>query len=114
MPRIAGGLGGTRHWSLFRKATVVNKHLGGSKIAGAIATCPAGMRRFTSRMNVMAQTVREKARIRQGRDDDRLSEDDITRARLGPRGQEGTPDTAKMTEDSRLQTPEPLDPGHTA
>jgi hypothetical protein len=65
-------------------------------------------------MKVMAQTVREKARIRQGREDDRPSEDDIARARLGPRGQEGTPDTAKMTEDSRLQTPDPLDPGHVA
>jgi hypothetical protein len=70
------------------------------------------MGRFTSRMKVVAQTVREKARIRQARDDGRLSEDDIARARLGPRGQEGTPDTAKMTDDSRLQTPEPIDPGH--
>ena len=62
----------------------------------------------------MAQTVREKARIRQARDDGRPTEDDIARARLGPRGQPGTRDTAKMTEDSRLQTPEPLDPGHVA
>jgi hypothetical protein len=62
----------------------------------------------------MAQTVREKARIRQARDDGRPSEDDIARARLGPRGQQGTPDTAKMTEDSRLQTPDPIDPGHVA
>jgi hypothetical protein len=62
----------------------------------------------------MAQTVREKARIRQAREDGRATEDDVARARLGPRGQEGTPDTAKMTEDSRLQTPSPLDPGHVA
>lgn len=62
----------------------------------------------------MAQTVREKARIRQARDDGRATEDDIARKRLGPRGQEGTPDTATMTEDSRLQTPSSLDPGHTA
>jgi hypothetical protein len=62
----------------------------------------------------MAQTVREKARIRQAREDGRPSEDDIARARLGPRGEQGTRDTAKMTEDSRLQTPEALDPGHTA
>jgi hypothetical protein len=62
----------------------------------------------------MAQTIREKARIRQAREDGRPTEDDIARARLGPRGQEGKPDTATMTEDSRLQTPFPLDPGHTA
>jgi hypothetical protein len=62
----------------------------------------------------MAQTVREKARIRQNRDDGRLSEDDIARTDLGPRGEKGKPDTAKMTEDSAAQTPHPLDPGHTA
>jgi hypothetical protein len=62
----------------------------------------------------MAQTVREKARIRQNRDDGRLSEDDITRKDLGPRGEKGKADTAKMTEDSEEQTPHPLDPGHTA
>jgi hypothetical protein len=73
--------------------------------------CP-GDGRF--RGEVMAQTVREKARIRQARDDGRSTEDDIARKRLGPRGQKGTPDTATMTEDSRLQTPSSLDPGHTA
>jgi len=62
----------------------------------------------------MAQTVRERARIRQARDDGRLTEDDIARARLGPRGEQGARDTATMTEDSRLQTPEPIDPGHVA
>ena len=62
----------------------------------------------------MAQTIREKARIRQAREDGRLTDDDIARARLGPRGEESKPDTATMTDDSRLQTPFPLDPGHTA
>jgi hypothetical protein len=62
----------------------------------------------------MAQTIREKAKIRQNREEDRPTEDDIARARLGPRGQEGKPDTAAMTEDSKLQTPSPVDPGHTA
>ena len=62
----------------------------------------------------MAQTIREKAKIRQNREEDRLSEDDIAREHLGPRGQKGAADTAKMTEDSKLQTPSPLDPGHTA
>jgi hypothetical protein len=62
----------------------------------------------------MAQSIREKAKIRQNRDDDRQTEDDIARSHLGPRGEEGKPDSARMTEDSRLQTPSPLDPGHTA
>ena len=61
----------------------------------------------------MVQTIREKAKIRQNREEDRPSEDDIARERLGPRGQKGVPDTATMTEDSKLQTPSPLDPGHT-
>jgi hypothetical protein len=59
----------------------------------------------------MPQTIREKARIRQAREDGRLTEDEIARAHLGP----GAPsDGAKMTPDSALQTPSPLDPGHTA
>jgi hypothetical protein len=61
----------------------------------------------------MTQTIREKAKIRQNREEDRPSEDDIAREHLGPRGQKGVPDTSKMTEDSKLQTPSPLDPGHT-
>jgi hypothetical protein len=61
----------------------------------------------------MAQTIREKARIRQGREDGRPSEDDVAQEHLGWRGQKGRPDTATMTEDSKLQTPFPLDPGHT-
>ena len=65
-------------------------------------------------MKSVSQTIREKARIRQNREDDRLTEDDIARRELGPRGEEGKPDTATMTEDSRVQTPSPLDPGHTA
>ena len=62
----------------------------------------------------MGLTIREKARIRQGREEDRPSEDDIARERLGWRGQKGPPSTSLMTEDSKLQTPSPLDPGHTA
>jgi hypothetical protein len=62
----------------------------------------------------MPQSIRERARIRQNREENRSTEDDIARARLGPRGQKDMPDTATMTEDSRLQTPSPLDPGHTA
>jgi hypothetical protein len=62
----------------------------------------------------MTQSIREKAKIRQNREEDRATEDDIARARLGPRGQEGKPDTATMTEESKLQSPPPVDPGHTA
>jgi hypothetical protein len=62
----------------------------------------------------MAQSIREKARIRQGREEDRPSEDDIAQERLGWRGQKGRRMSDMMTEDSKLQTPSPLDPGHTA
>jgi hypothetical protein len=62
----------------------------------------------------MAQTVREKALIRQAREDGRPSEDDVAQDRLGWRGQKGRPPSAMMTEDSKLQTPSHLDPGHTA
>ena len=62
----------------------------------------------------MAQTIREKAKIRQAREEGRPSEDDVAQARLGWRGQKGRPSTDLMTQDNRLQTPSPLDPGHTA
>jgi hypothetical protein len=62
----------------------------------------------------MPQNIREKAKVRQDRDDDRPTEDDIARRRLGPRGAPGKPDTATMTEDSKKETPSPIDPGHIA
>ena len=62
----------------------------------------------------MGQSIRERARIRQGREADRPSEDDVAQQRLGWRSQPGRPTSVLMTEDNRLQTPSPLDPGHTA
>jgi hypothetical protein len=68
----------------------------------------------THKGEAMAQTVREKALIRQAREDGRPSEDDVAQDRLGWRGQKGRRASATMTEESKLQTPSPLDPGHTA
>ena len=62
----------------------------------------------------MAQTVREKALIRQAREDGRPSEDDVAQERLGWRGQKGRPRPAMMTEEGKLQTSPDLDPGHTS
>jgi hypothetical protein len=44
----------------------------------------------------------------------RLSEDDIQRAMLGPRGVRGRPDPARMTPQRRKKTPTQVDPGHPA
>lgn len=43
-----------------------------------------------------------------------LTEDDMQRARLGPRGVPGEPDPARMTPQRRKKTPGKVDPGHTA
>ena len=43
-----------------------------------------------------------------------LSEDDIQREQLGPRGIPGAPDPAKMTPQSKKETPAHIDPGHPA
>jgi hypothetical protein len=43
----------------------------------------------------------------------RLSEDDIQRGHLGPRGVPGQPDPAKMTPQREKKTPKNIDPGHT-
>lgn len=44
----------------------------------------------------------------------RLSEDDMQRAELGPRGQPGKPDPARMTPQRKKKTPTDFEPGHTA
>jgi hypothetical protein len=54
-----------------------------------------------------------KGKIRSGRDDNRLTEDDVARER---EGEQGLPGKAKpqIKNDDRLQNPKPIDPGHTA
>ena len=59
----------------------------------------------------MAQTIRQKAKVRQGREDGRLTEDEIARAHLAPAA---PTDGDKKTPDQARQIPSPLDPGHTA
>jgi hypothetical protein len=44
----------------------------------------------------------------------RLTEDDIQRAELGPRGVPGAPDPARMTPQREKKTPKSLNPPHTA
>jgi hypothetical protein len=82
--------------------------------AGSPAHQPGARIDGAHKGEAMAQTVREKARIRQAREDGRPSEDDVAQERLGWRGQKGRRGAATMTEDSKLQTPSALDPGHTA
>src|SRR5215831_6577175 len=135
MSRIAGGLGGTRHYPISMKGLAPHKRgrrpkpvhsssdtlsvpaSGGYEWLGAPGLIGrAGHRQGSrgSRAKAMGQTVREKALIRQAREDGRPSEDDVAQERLGWRGQKGRPRAAMMTEDSKLQTPPDLDPGHTA
>lgn len=54
-----------------------------------------------------------KGKIRAGREQGRVTEDDIARER---EGQQGTPSKAKpqVMDDDKLQNPKPIDPGHTA
>jgi hypothetical protein len=49
------------------------------------------------------------------REEDRLTEDEIARKKLGPRGVPGAPDPAKMTPQRKEETPESGEfDGHTA
>jgi hypothetical protein len=63
---------------------------------------------------VMVQTPIERATVRQARDDDRPTEDDIAKAKLGPQGVPGKPDKSPTADEDKLQLPKALDPGHTA
>jgi FtsZ-interacting cell division protein ZipA len=44
----------------------------------------------------------------------RETEDDMARASLGPRGEPGKPDSARMTPQRAKKTPKHLEPGHTS
>jgi hypothetical protein len=54
-----------------------------------------------------------KGKIRAGREQGRVTEDEIARER---EGEQGTPGKAKpqVMDDDKLQNPKPIDPGHTA
>ena len=54
-----------------------------------------------------------QGKIRAGREEGRVTEDDIARAR---QGEQGIPGKAKpqVIDDDRLQNPKPIDPGHVA
>ena len=60
------------------------------------------------------RNLRDEARIRGGRDDDRPSEDDIAKRHLGEQGVPGQPAKPEPLSQDELQNPRPLDPGHTA
>jgi hypothetical protein len=62
------------------------------------------------------QIYDESIKIRRQIDDGqpRLTEDDIQRAQLGPRGVPGKADPATMVPQRRKKTPSDFDPGHTA
>jgi hypothetical protein len=54
-----------------------------------------------------------RGKIRAGREQGRVTEDEIARER---EGEQGTPGKAKpqVMDDDKLQNPKPIDPGHTA
>ena len=55
-----------------------------------------------------------KGKIRSGRDDNRPTEDDIAKHRLGEQGLPGRPPKGSVADEDELQIPKALDPGHTA
>jgi hypothetical protein len=69
-------------------------------------------RKRSSQEAVMAQGHGGDGQLDDGKP--RLSEDDMQRALLGPRGVPGKPDTAKMTPQQEKNMPNYLDPGHTS
>jgi hypothetical protein len=62
----------------------------------------------------MATDIRQKAKIRSGRDGGRPSEDDIAKKRLGEQGIPGQAPKNPVQTADELQIPNDPDPGHTA
>ena len=54
-----------------------------------------------------------KGKIRAGRDEGRVTEDDVARALEGEQGIPGKTKPQRVSDD-RLQNPKPIDPGHVA
>lgn len=59
-------------------------------------------------------TPLDRAKVRGGREDDRPSEDDLAKSRLGQQGIPGQPDKPDILDQDEMQNPRALDPGHTA
>jgi len=55
-----------------------------------------------------------EGRVRQSRDDNRPTEDDLAKKNLGQQGVPGKPDKGQVLDQDKLQNPKPIDPGHTA
>jgi hypothetical protein len=61
------------------------------------------------------QTILEQAKVRQGREEGRLSEDDTAKRKLGQQGIPAQSDKPAALDQDQLQNPKPLDTGgHTA
>jgi hypothetical protein len=65
-------------------------------------------------MDQLFRGIIHESKLRSGRDDNRLTEDDIAKQRLGPRGVPGEPAQPNALPESETQIPKSLDPGHTA
>jgi hypothetical protein len=66
------------------------------------------------RMAVDIPATRRTAERPKAQQGDRVTEDDIAKAKLGPLGVPGAPDKAPVADADELQIPNALDPGHTA
>lgn len=51
---------------------------------------------------------------RNERDDERITEDEMAKRKLGEQGIPGKPPKPPLMSEDDLQIPKPLDPGHTA
>ena len=65
-------------------------------------------------LDAMELTPLIKGKLRAQRDDDRPTEDDIAKAKLGEQGIPDKPPKPAIADEDELQIPKPLDPGHTA
>jgi hypothetical protein len=83
----------------------------------APADVPGQMADKTAAPGIAAQRMPNPkilGELRSGREDNRLSEDDIAREHMGPRGLPGEPARTIVLDEKETQIPKPLDPGHTA
>ena len=74
----------------------------------------SGARQASVGMKPEASNPRILGKLRSGRDDNRPTEDDIAKRRMGPRGLPGEPAPANVLRENETQIPKGLDPGHTA
>ncbi len=111
---IAGAIAVAAAAIYFATGWAYRRSSGASPTPAAAMGAAAGSQERESASAASTLDPKALGRLRAGREEGRLSEDDIARQNMGPRGRPGEQPSAPNLPENETQIPKPLDPGHTA